>query len=126
MADKFLHTRHFDGVPRARHSHNASLDSLDRNRRQTFCGSLTTLLYPTTLYFVLSAHTARRMSYKSKARARGRATTGGMYFAVAIASPRPYLFFFFYTYLLRQTYCYVRLGNLLAQQLRKEEQRKHS
>jgi len=48
------------------------------------------LLYPITLYFVITARSARRTSYEYLKRVHGNRLNGGMSFVTFIASPRQF------------------------------------
>src|SRR5438874_12041767 len=87
MADKTLHTRRWTDLPERGTPRMLRLIHWTATAVGRWAARL--LLYPTTLYFVLSAHTARRMSYQYLSACAAVRPTGGMYFAIFIASPRP-------------------------------------
>src|SRR5213082_3312511 len=70
MADKTLHTRRWTDLPERGTPTMLRLIHWTATAVGRWAARL--LLYPTTLYFVLSAHTARRMSYQYLKRVRGR------------------------------------------------------
>src|SRR5437762_13223781 len=70
MADKTLHTRRWTNLPERGTPTMLRLIHWTAIAVGRWAARL--LLYPTTLYFVLSAHTARRMSYQYLKRVRGR------------------------------------------------------
>src|SRR5213595_2276525 len=70
MADKTLHTRRWTDLPERGTLTMLRLIHWTATAVGRWAARL--LLYPTTLYFVLSAHTARRMSYQYLKRVRGR------------------------------------------------------
>src|SRR6266550_1362074 len=70
MADKTLHTRRWTDLPERGTPTMLRLIHWTATALGRWAARL--LLYPTTLYFVLSAHTARRMSYQYLKRVRGR------------------------------------------------------
>src|SRR5437879_9791258 len=70
MADKTLHTRRWTDLPERGTPRMLRLIHWTATAVGRWAARL--LLYPTTLYFVLSAHTARRMSYQYLKRVRGR------------------------------------------------------
>src|SRR5438552_3811327 len=70
MADKTLHTRRWTDLPERGTLTMLRLIHWTATAVGRWAARL--LLYPTTLYFVLSAHTARRMSYQYLERVRSR------------------------------------------------------
>src|SRR5881275_2512141 len=70
MADKTLHPRRWTDLPER--GTPAMLRLIHWTATAVGRWAARLLLYPTTLYFVLSAHTARRMSYQYLKRVRGR------------------------------------------------------
>src|SRR5438477_12716931 len=70
MADKTLHTRRWTNLPERGTPTMLRLIHWTATAVGRWAARL--LLYPTTLYFVLSAYTARRMSYRYLKRGRGR------------------------------------------------------
>src|SRR5205814_1511307 len=70
MADKTLHPRRWTDLPER--GTPAMLRLIHWTATAIGRWAARLLLYPTTLYFVISAHTARRMSYQYLRRLRGR------------------------------------------------------
>src|SRR5438132_13474857 len=70
VADKTLHTRRWTDLPERGTPTMLRLIHWTATAVGRWAARL--LLYPTTLYFVLSAHTARRMSYQYLKRVLGR------------------------------------------------------
>ena len=72
VADKTLHTRRWTDLPER--GTPAMLRLIHWTATAIGRWAARRLLYPTTFYFVISAHTARRMSYQYLKRIRGRPT----------------------------------------------------
>src|SRR6266571_6628455 len=70
VADKTLHTRRWTDLPER--GTPAMLRLIHWTATAIGRWAARLILYPATLYFVISAHTARRMSYQYLKRLRGR------------------------------------------------------